>query len=444
MNDLRLSKLTATLLVFALLLTPIAESREMEAAELAALYAGARDQQRDALSRLVAAGDRKYISVLITALRFAREGTAAIVDALKRLTGEDRGEDWFAWMLYQQAHPENGVPDDFAVFKSDLLARIDPNFLKFIDADVQHRIRLEEIAWGGVVKDGIPALDYPTLISASQASYLSASEPVFGIEINGDARAYPYRIMDWHEMFNDEIGGVSVALAYCTLCGSGILYESTTDDYPEPFVFGSSGFLYRSNKLMYDRQTHSLWNQFTGEPVVGPLTNSGIRLNVRPVVTTTWGDWKRQHPDTKVLALDTGFERDYRPGSAYGDYFSNPDLMFPAIHNDESLAAKDEVFVLRVSPGFKAWPLDQFSGGAAVNDRVGVFNVALIGDAKSRTVRAYRRGNNEFTLDEGRLKSADGREWAIEESDLIAEDGETLSRLPGHLAYAFAWAGNYQ
>ena len=115
-----------------------------------------------------------------------------------------------------------------------------------------------------------------------------------------------------------DAGGVPAALAYCTLCGSGILFETAVAGRPEPFVFGSSGFLYRSNKLMYDRETNSLWNQFLGSPVVGPLTGSGIELEIRPVVITSWGDWRAGHPHTKVLslALLPGIFRHSMPGTA--------------------------------------------------------------------------------------------------------------------------------
>ena len=109
------------------------------------------------------------------------------------------------------------------------------------------------------------------LIDAKDADYLLGTALVFGVSINGDTRAYPLRIMGWHEMFNEVIGGVPVALAYCTLCGSGILFETAVEGRARPFVFGSSGFLYRSNKLMFDRETNSLWNQFTGKPVAAQV-----------------------------------------------------------------------------------------------------------------------------------------------------------------------------
>ena len=172
--------------------------------------------------------------------------------------------------LWQQAHPEIKPFDGFDAFKADVMAVIDPNFRLFLKPGVEHEIRLEEIVWGGVKKDGIPALTNPKHIAAADATYLDDDELVFGIEIAGDARAYPLRILDWHEMLNDVVGGVPVTLAYCTLCGSGILYDARVPGHDEPFVFGSSGFIYRSNKLMYDQATHSLWHQFTGRPVVGP------------------------------------------------------------------------------------------------------------------------------------------------------------------------------
>jgi Protein of unknown function (DUF3179) len=166
---------------------------------------------------------------------------------LAGLTGEVPGKSWRDWMVWQQAHPEIAPFEGFDVFKADVLAVIDPDFRLFLKPGVAHEIRLEEIVWGGVKKDGIPALTNPKQIAAADATWLQDDELVFGIEIAGDARAYPLRILDWHEMVNDVIGGLPVTLAYCTLCGSGILYDARVPGYDEPFVFGSSGLVYRSN-----------------------------------------------------------------------------------------------------------------------------------------------------------------------------------------------------
>lgn len=376
-------------------------------------------------------------------MRYVGDRDGDISNLLHTFTGENHGNDWFRWMLWLQAHPEIKPFDGFTKFQSELFSSIDPDFEVFIHPDVKHEIRVEEIVWGGVEKDGIPALTNPDFIKASEADYLTDSEPVFGVEINGDVRAYPYRIMDWHEMFNDVIGGVPVSLAYCTLCGSGILFDSRVKGRDEPFVFGSSGLLYRSNKLMYDQQTHSLWNQFTGRPVVGELTGSGIELKILPVVTTTWGQWKKQNPMTKVLSLKTGFRRDYKPGRAYSNYFNSPDLMFPALTNDKRLDPKDQVFGLRITGVEKAWPLQSFKGGKVINDRVGVLELVLVGDTDSSTVRAYRSEGRHFEKQDSDLNTIkhDGKLWKVTEHALSGPDGENLSRLPGHLAYWFAWSG---
>ena len=154
-------------------------------------------------------------------------------------------------------------------------------------------IRLDEIDWGGVVVNGIPPLEYPQTLPAAAADYLDDDHVVFGIAVNGAARAYPKRILAWHEMALDRLGGLELTIVYCTLCGTVIPYESVVDG--QHIRIGTSGFLYRSNKLMFDHDTRSLWNTFEGVPVVGPLVGSGLRLRHRAVVTTTWGEWAA-HP----------------------------------------------------------------------------------------------------------------------------------------------------
>ncbi len=226
-----------------------------------------------------------------------------------------------------------------------------------------------------------------------------------------------------------------------TLCGSGILFDTRVPGRREPFVFGSSGLLYRSNKLMYDTETESLWNQFTGEPVVGELTESEIVLKVLPVVITSWNDWLTAHPHTTVLSLDTGFDRDYRPGRPYGQYFASPELMFPVVVRDRRLDPKDRIFVLRDGKAEMAWALSLFDGAAALHDRVGTRDVVLIGDAEFETVRAYDSGGRTFTVvaDDPAHVESGGTLWSVSEDALTGPDGETLPRLPGHMAYWFAY-----
>ena len=161
-----------------------------------------------------------------------------------------------------------------------------------------------------------------------------------------------------------------------------------------------------------------------------------------PLVITSWSEWRKEHPETKALSLETGHQRDYTPGKPYGKYFSSTALMFPAAVSDERLRPKDYVFGLRITGAEKAWPLTAFKGGRVINDRVGVVDIVLVGDAASRTVRAYRSGGRRFRKGPGPARLSAGDEvWTVAEAALIGPGGQTLSRLPGHVAYWFAWSG---
>ena len=402
-------------------------------------------ESREAIDWLARHGDRSSIAVLIQLLRWLPEHRDVLEARLEALTGAHVGPHWFDWMVWQQDHPDLPRYAGYAGFLADLLVRIDPRFKRFIYDGIAHEIRIEEIAWGGVIVDGIPALDNPAMTAASTANYLNPDDQVFGVEINGDARAYPLRIANWHEMVNDVVGGVPVSLAYCTLCGSGILFDDRVAGREEAFTFGSSGLLYRSNKLMFDRRTDSLWEQFTGRPVVGRLTGSKIELKPLPMVLTSWSEWRSRHPETRVLSLDTGFRRDYGPGVAYREYFSSPELMFPALVKDRRLRQKDLIFGVRVPGGVKAWPLTTLADGAVINDHIGFMDIVVIGDASGRGARAYEARRRHFARgalpDE--VLAGDAR-WRVTESALVGPGGESLPRLPGHIAYWFAWAGYFE
>ena len=286
-----------------------------------------------------------------------------VLPVMQQLSGQGIEYDGKAWVEWVAQQPDLRLPEGYFGWKVDLLSQIDPRFRNYFTIDGSEGLMdpadidldLRFMVWGGVFQDdgsarSIPSLVNPTMVPAEEAVYLRSDDRVFGVSINGDSRAYPLRIMNWHEMANDVVGGVPVALAYCTLCGSGILYETQVED--ETYVFRSSGLLYFSNKLMYDLTTGGLWNQFTGIPVTGPLAGSGVELNVRPVTLTTWGDWLASHPDTLAMDVDTGFPRNYSsegvPGAAYVDYFSSPELWFPVNVYDERLQVKDVVYGIEI------------------------------------------------------------------------------------------------
>lgn len=406
---------------------------------------GTSSERRTALAAIRDRGLPDMAAGLIVAMRFTSLGEREAQPVLEAITGTQAPRDWFDWMLWQEGSPGTVPHPDYARFTRDLHLRIDPAFSDFLRPEFlrrdRARIRIEEIVWGGVVKDGIPSLDNPALIAADEADWLRGDDLVFGVAVGGDARAYPLRIMGWHEMFNDVIGGVPLALAYCTLCGSGILFETKVRGRARPFVFGSSGFLYRSNKLMFDRQTHTLWNQFTGQPVVGPLADSGIELVQRPVVIAPWADWRAANPGTRVLSLETGHRRDYGSGVVYRSYFASPDLMFPARSDTRRLARKDYVFGIRRFGAAKAWPVDAFRRRPVINDAVGDLAVVVIGDTEGRTARAYERGGLSFVQKGGALIDGQGRRWTMGEEALTTEGAAALPRVAGHVAYWFAWDG---
>lgn len=372
--------LLALVLVSSLLLGSASQKKSAagstEAALLHDLLPQPNAERRNhALREIIRTRDKRFIAPLIDLLRFGfSQQYLDILSVLSQLTDKDWSTSpapWEELTIWYGEHHELQPPPGYTGWKGELHAEIiDARFRDFLYDGAPATVRVEEVVWGGVKVDGIPALVNPKMIPAAEAHYLTEVEPVFGVSINGDNRAYPLRILDWHEMADDVVGGTHVALAYCTLCGSGILFDASADG--KTFEFGSSGFLFRSNKLMYDRGTNTLWNQLTGEPVIGKLAGKNIKLKVLPDVVTSWGNWRNQHPDTKVLDIKTGYDRPYEVGSTYGRYFGSPQLMFPVWQQSKLLPKKERIFAIQIDGSAKAYSLDALNrSGGVVNDKLG-------------------------------------------------------------------------
>ena len=369
-----------------------------------------------------------------------------IITLLTDKTGQDFGprlNNWYFWWWNQ---PETALPS-YGNFKADLYEQIDPRFAGYFrERQPSARIRLDEVRWGGVRQDGIPPLRNPEMISTAQATYLENGNIIFGLEINGDARAYPKRILAWHEMFTDTIGGIDIAGVYCTLCGTVIPY--VTNLAGVNYQLGTSGFLYRSNKLMYDQATQSLWSTVRGEPVIGPLVDKGIVLEHMSVVTTTWAEWRRRHPDTLVLSLNTGHRRDYGEGVAYRRYFADDRLMFNTPFKDNRLQNKQEVLALI----FPAGPQEQLAidteflnQNPLYTDRVGSQKVLVLTDS-SGAHRVYDPLDIEFVSydRDSTIVDRSGNEWLLSEDALRSPSQQTrLPRLPHRRAFWFGWHAAY-
>jgi len=232
----------------------------------------------------------------------------------------------------------------------------------------RHTVPFTEILSGGPPRDGIPPIDEPKFIDFTEADrYLGKLEPVISLELNGDVRAYPLSILTWHEIVNDVVGGVPVAVTFCPLCNSAIVFDRRLDGVVHRF--GTSGNLRLSDLIMWDRETESWWQQLTGEAIVGEL--AGKKLTFLPAPIISWGDFKDANPGAKVLSQDTGFQRDYGRNPYVGyDRVDNPPFLFQG-DLDGRLLPKERVVTVTVGDVDAAFPFSTLTQEKVVNYNVG-------------------------------------------------------------------------
>ncbi len=225
-------------------------------------------------------------------------------------------------------------------------------------------VEFSEISSGGPPRDGIPPLDEPVFTTFEDADdWLDAKEPVIALEIDGDARAYPLQIMTWHEIANDQVGGVPVSVTFCPLCNSAITFDRRLDGVVHDF--GTSGNLRNSDLIMWDRQTETWWQQLTGEGIVGELT--GKRLTFLPSVVISWEDFKATYPDGQVLSRETGFDRRYGQNPYVGyDRADTPPFLFDG-DLDGRLLPKERIAAVNLGEVDAAFPFTTLSEERVVN-----------------------------------------------------------------------------
>jgi CheY-like chemotaxis protein len=239
-------------------------------------------------------------------------------------------------------------------------------------------IPVEEILAGGPPRDGIPALDEPAHLAAESAPWRD-DEIVVGVTIGEQSRAYPLAVLVWHELVNDQLGGLPLLVSYCPLCGSAMVFDRRVAGAARRF--GVSGLLYRSDLLMYDRESESLWSQIAARAVAGPALET--RLTLLRSSMMQWGRWKRLHPRTTVLSPRTGYSRPYGR-SPYGDYAESSQLRFPA-PVDRRYHPKTRTLGLRSSDGTaRAYPsVELLRAGGSVEERFASHPVSIRFDPKS-------------------------------------------------------------
>ena len=327
---------------------------------------------------------------------------------------------WFTYrggMVVQQRAPiVEKAPagtghDDLA----DLPANVNGNIRQvMVTNGVKHSVPLNEIISGGPAKDGIPSIDHPKFLSIEDAeTFLADDEPGIAVSLDGIDRFYPFQILLWHEIVNDDFNGRRVLVTYCPLCRSGIVFDPTV--FTERVEFGTSGKLWNSNLVMYDRKTDSLWPQVLGEAVVGEAT--GQMLPVLPSDQVLFGDWKAAHPDGEVLSRNTGVNREYGYDPYGEDYYTTPGIYFPVNVEDDRLDQKALVFGIVVDDQAKAYDLASVREAGEVEDAFAGKTFVLRYEPEIEAVRMYEK---KFT--EGN------------------EEEETLERVNPFTTFWFAWA----
>lgn len=249
-----------------------------------------------------------------------------------------------------------------------------------------------EIHRGGPPRDGIPALDQPRFVPAASVNYLKPDDRVIGLELNGMAKAYPIRILDWHEIANDDFNGKPVVVTYCPLCGTGVAFLGEIGGSRR--TFGVSGLLYNSDVLLFDRQTESLWSQLLGRAIAGPLM--GTELELIPLRHTTWRAWQEEHPNSQVLSMQTGYSRNYI-GTAYRGYDKSRSVMFPVSHRDRRYHPKEQVIGIEVDRQFKAYPFVELARTSGmIHDTVNGRRIKVLFDAENASAVVFDDAGKEL------------------------------------------------
>jgi len=330
-----------------------------------------------------------------------------------------------------------GMPSDTSEKNVEVSKLIDDGIM--VTNGQKHIIPLEKIRSGGPPKDGIPSIDNPKFSKATEANFMSNSDIVIGLEINGDTRAYPLFILVWHEIVNDKVGGLPVAITYCPLCFTNQVFERVIDG--QEVEFGTSGKLYNSNLVMYDRLTDSYWSQALGKAITGEL--AGLDLKIIPFDVITWEDWKLVHPDTLVLTTDTGHIRSYG-NDPYGDYYTNSSIYFPVENDDSRMHPKEIILGFNEGDSYKAYKQQDVESFTVINDQIDNKPIMLV-SLYPENARAFDRTLDDKILDfdfqvDKIIDIQTKSEWSYEGIAISGPmKGAELTRIPFNPGFWFEW-----
>jgi len=307
-----------------------------------------------------------------------------------------------------------------------------------------------EVRDGGPGKDGIPSLENPDFVNSSEVSYIDDNDLILGYVNNGVAKAYPHSILDWHEIINDDIDGIELAITYCPLTGTGIAWDRNIDG--KTTTFGVSGLLYNTNLIPYDRHSNSNWSQIRLDCVNGK--HIGKKIKTYQLIETSWSTWKKMYPSTKVVSKSTGFARNYG-FYPYGDYRTNDNkIIFPLSNKDSRLPNKERVHGLIIDGKTKVYSINLFDQNIkTISDEVNLEKVVVIGSKKMNFVVSFKAKISDgtilnFTPIQNSLPSIiidnEGTEWNVFGEGLKGpRKGEKLIQTTSFMGYWLAWAAFY-
>ena len=371
--------------------------------------------QASALNEIAASKDPRIAWLISDLMRFApdQQLNTELANAASKLLGiEPPKQNHWGVITDHLIAWDIPAPPDYLQAKRAIFTTIIQGWDKiFVEGDIDWR----HVSWGGVLIDDraydttdepcncIPAADNPEISSAEDAAWLKDEDIVFGIEVNGEYRAYPRRIMEVREMVNDTLGGRHLGIPYCTLCGAAQAYftDQLRDGIDRP-ILRTSGLLIRSNKVMYDVKTHSVFDTFLGKAVTGPLAEKNLQLEQASVVTTDWGTWKKAHPETTVLVEALALGRDF-------DFRNNRDAdgpIFPIGDLDPRLPVHEDIIGVVTASG------------------------KPVAFQRSKAIVALKQGD-EIAFENVRLQLEAGGVRAVD------ADGSDLG---SHQAFWFAWS----
>ncbi len=397
----------------------------------------------DAIAAMGASGDRRFVAPLVD-MRALDVGWAAEVDAaLLALTGARLASEarWYEWL---GQHP-GSVPPGYGQWKGRLLGISDDTFARVLAGAPADGVRLELIEWTGLRVGELPRLVGPRIANVANHGYLEPADRVYGLQAGSTLRAYPQRLLTWHPVVHDRVGVASVLITYCGPCDSASAFTPSIGG--RELQFQDAGLWHDGRPLLVDEQTGSLWDGVSGRALLGTMATARAQLPRLGLVSVGWEMWAAEHPSTGVLALDTGFTRDYSGASRRARDAAMAAEHAPTVPVDGRLPRDTVVVGVTAGGEVRAYLRAEVQERGILLDTLGGERLLLLSQGPEHPVRVYRAGAlslREYRED-GSAVGSDGREgerWWVRESGIVSQlDGRTYEAGAWTEARWDAWSG---